>query len=318
METTLLDFFNKKKVSLILLAFALVISSTSNIYAQSISDDSLEPVVNEDTKYQKMLIVPFEERMYFSNIDGSLAKMSGKTSNEIRQTFRYNLQYSLVMQVRAHSSLGVVSLLSSDKVEIQEDLVNVYAAIGYEYKDMPVVKDTTTSGKAEKTVDNIKAKFKSFKKKDKKQQPTSHVTNGELTSVVAYNTEKYMATKIVNPELLGYLQSKYEAELFLFINQIDIKAASLGQEEIWSGYDDREVKVHFTIINSAGKVILSTAYKSRFSSQVTDMNEIISECIDDIAKQIAVNSPKKSASDAMIEKLEDDQEMMAAQNILGD
>ena len=48
------------------------------------------------------------------------------------------------------------------------------------------------------------------------------------------------------------------------------------------------------------------------------MNEIISECIDDIAKQIAVNSPKKSASDAMSEKLEDDQEMMEDQNILGD
>ena len=321
METTFLNGINKKSISLILFICVLILVSSSIVFSQTTADPG-PPLIDKpsdsiQSTYNKLLIIPFEDRMYFSNIDQSIGKQSGKNSNEIRQSFKYNLQHSLFVGIKLQTGLGVVSLLSSDNEELKEDLIKTHSSIGYEYQDIPVEEDTTTKSKVSESIENIKEKFKSKKKKEEQEDPATDITDGEITARTGDGKEKFMNTKLKKPEILNYLYGKYETELFLFINQIDIRSAARDQQETWSGTDEREIKIHFAIINNTGKVVLATAFTSRFSSQINGINEIIDKSIADIANQIALKTPKKFTSDAMEEKIESDQIMMEEQNILG-
>ena len=98
-----------------------------------------------------------------------------------------------------------------------------------------------------------------------------------------------MKTKITNENLLPSLDKKYKPSYYVFINQLDIKRAAdmryVANEEAYQ----REIKVHYTIIDASGNIASSGAIKSRFASNQNDIDKIIKTQFPLIAERIVNN-----------------------------
>ncbi len=253
------------------------------------------------TASDRVLIVPFEPKMYMSGIDKDISMKTGMTFQQIRNNMRFGLCNELLSQL--HGQMKTTSLMHLDTGGIEEELRYIYASIGYKYKEMPTeqmvpVKEIEP-GEDAKTIDKAKYKLNTLVNnvKDKvntigeteEEEPvrSAGVVNGEV--VTSYDdSERYMATSIHNPNLLNQLNMKFGATKFMFINQLDIeRAAKPTQRGLATDSYQRKIKVHYTIFNLDGTEFSSGASISYFPSRVNDMNIIIKNHFAAISKHIS-------------------------------
>jgi len=124
-----------------------------------------------------------------------------------------------------------------------------------------------------------------FKKKEKDDEYTeAGINNGQIVSQVD-NREKYMKTVISNDELLATLNKKYQAQYYIFINELDIKRGMESQYVNSSKVEDRTIKVHYTIFNNKEEVS-SGAVITTFGGNENDINKIIKSQFGIIAEKI--------------------------------
>ena len=264
-----------KKLAISLFAFTCIFAANAQNTTTGNSEE--QPASSKPS----VLVVPFESKMYQSDIDRDLAIKNAMNFQDIKAKFRAALDRELFIALKAY--YNPLSFYSVAPQESRQELAYIYNSIGYKYEIVPeeVVVKKETAGK----------KFLGkFKKKNKKEEDhyEAQIYNGEIVSKVD-NREKYMNTKLTNEKLLPNLNKKYNASHYVFINQLDIKRGAdsryLGTEE---GYR-REIKVHYTIFDSEGKEISSGAIKSRFSAGQNDINKIIKTHFPLIAQRIVDN-----------------------------
>lgn len=228
-----------------------------------------------------VLIIPFEAKMYFSDIDKDVSQKTELNFHEIKAKFRAALDQNIFIALKKY--YNPLSFYSIEPEEAKQDLMYIYNSIGYKYEVVPqeeVVEKETVGKKL----------ISKLKKKEKKENEyiEAGIQNGQIVSKVD-NREKYMKTKITNENLLPNLDKKYKAQYYLFINQLDIKRAAdmryLATDEAYQ----REIKVHYTIIDSKGNIASSGAIKSRFSSNQNDIDKIIKAQFPLIAERIVNN-----------------------------
>jgi len=227
-----------------------------------------------------VVIIPFEAKMYISDIDRDLAQNHQMNFQEIKAKFRANLDREIFLALKKYTQ--PFSFYSMPQRDANAELGYIYNSIGYKYEVVPeevVVKK-----------ENVGTKLLSkFKKKEKDSDYIdASIQGGELVSQVD-NREKYMKTTVVNEKLLPNLNEKYGAQHYIFINQLDIKrGADMRYAASDEGYK-REVKVHYTILDNLGEEVSSGAIKSRFSSNENDIDKIISVQFPLIAERIVKN-----------------------------
>lgn len=237
----------------------------------------------ENTKFTKALIIPFERKMYMSSVDRDISNKTGMSFQEIRNNMRFAITNELLKSIG--TKLPSVSLMHIDTGDVAKELSYIYSSIGYAYEildengrsesvdEEPVKTEddektfTKVKGKLNKFGDKVKDKFE---KKEEEPVQQSGMQNGQL--VTSYDRkERYMKTAIHNVNLLSQLNETYEADVFVFVNQVDISNDYQGQ----STNPKQRVKVHYTIFNTQGKEIQSGAAISIFSAKKGDMNAIV-------------------------------------------
>ncbi|MCB0400810.1 MAG: hypothetical protein KDD41_01900 [Flavobacteriales bacterium] len=227
-----------------------------------------------------VLIIPFESKMYFSDIDRDLSQKTEMNFHEIKAKFKAALDQNIYIALKQYYSPQSFYMMEQD--EALKELSYIYNSIGFKYEVVPeeeVVEKETTGKKL----------LGKFKKKEKEEEYIdAGVNNGQIVSQVD-NREKYMKTQITNENLLPNLDQKYKASYYLFINQLDIKRSAdmayLATDEAYK----REIKVHYTIIDSKGEIASTGAIKSRFSSTQNDIDKIIKEHFPLIAERMVNN-----------------------------
>jgi len=227
-----------------------------------------------------VVIIPFEAKMYISDIDRDLAQNHQMNFQEIKAKFRANLDREIFLALKKYTQ--PFSFYSMPQRDANAELGYIYNSIGYKYEVVPelvVVKKENVGTKL----------LRKFKKKEKDSDYIdASIQGGELVSQVD-NREKYMKTTVVNEKLLPNLNEKYGAQHYIFINQLDIKrGADMRYAASDEGYK-REVKVHYTILDNLGEEVSSGAIKSRFSSNENDIDKIISVQFPLIAERIVKN-----------------------------
>ena len=229
-------------------------SAQSSTRSQSGNDLTVEE--NKKIAAQhKVMVIPFEPKMFMSEISKNINKETNMSFDQIRNTFRSGLEFDLLMDVK--STFRTVSLLA-DSANTRKDVDYIYGSIGYSYDVIPVENPT-------------KADIKKNEEKNAKKQG---IKNGEV--VVKINEDhRFMNAKISNRELLSYLNKKYETDIFIFVNQLDIKNSVAEGFDINSNGFEREVTIHYTIFDLTGKQLNAGTTTSRFSSQVNDPKKII-------------------------------------------
>ena len=207
----------------------------------------------------KICIVPFEPKLYMSEIDQKINQQTKWDWETIRENFRQQLDAQLKLKLQ--STYSVLSFYA-DSAKMSKDLEYTYKSTDLAYDLVSKPSDAKTPNKS-----------------------TKGISNGQI--VVEQNTDKkFMNTKLTNTEVIHYLNKKYLSEYFVFINELDIKN-NIDSYDIKTDTYQREVVVHYSILDKTGKTISAGIATSSFSSKENNPKKIVTQCFSPIATYIA-------------------------------
>lgn len=264
-------------------------------------------------EYSRVLIIPFEPKMYISSADKDIANRTSLTHQEIRDNMRYGI--SDHMKHAVGKGMKSVSLMHIDTGDVGGDLGYIYNSIGYKYKPLPL-EDVASNKQNEenaKPINKLKGSFNKLIKHDNeasKETETggARIQDGQIHSTVSHG-EKFMNTSIHNPNLLKVLSAKYDVDVFLFINELDIEAAASESRTGLSSLSyKRKVKVHYTIFDKDGNELHGGAAIVYMPSTTNDMNKIVNNYFPILAQNMSDNIPGAQSSKQETDKLKEEED----------
>lgn len=218
-----------------------------------------EVYVEDSTEASKILIIPFEEKLFYCDIMRDLTKVNQLTQQQIYDKLRNEIQLSLKAALK--DSMETATFLNTDSIT-DLDLINIYSVLGYNYVPVPVEEKDEKTGKGKK----------------KNVEPTEPKKNVGIRNgqVVAERqvVERYMSAQLKNHEVLNQFYTNYGINKFLFINQMDVKM-DLTDPEMAFVDPKRLVALHYTIMDKDGKQISGGLVSEQFPGTESRLNYII-------------------------------------------
>lgn len=214
----------------------------------------------------KIMLIPFENRMYLSEIDFQINQESKLTAKQIKATMRDGMNEQLYKKLKA--KMGVVDLME-DTAKTKKDLENIYQYLTFEYQKIP-------------DQNNYKAPVK---EKDEKK-----IDKGQL-NVESNSDARFMNAKVKNATLVPYLNGKYKTDLFLFINELDIKALN-GSPGDFNSTSTRKIVLHYTVYTLDAKEINSGVAEVNLPTNVNNPSKIINTYFAQLAELVATRIEK--------------------------
>lgn len=210
----------------------------------------------------KMMLIPFEPKMYMSEIDFYINKETKLTAKQIKFAFRDGINEQLYKTLKTQNS--VVDLMD-DTTKTKKDLESIYQNLAYEYQKVPDQTHYTPP---------------------KKEKEEKNIQKGQI--VVETNTDaRFMNAKVRNATLVPYLYAKYKSDIFIFINQLDIKASGTnGPAELGNNSGNRKIVVHYTVYTFDAKEINSGISEEEFPVTLNNPAKIVGTYFSKIAQTI--------------------------------
>lgn len=234
-----------------------------------------ETLIESRAGIGKLVIIPFEDKMYMSDADAPIGKETGLKPGEIMTKFRNSLIESMEIEMRRDWDIQV--FYEEMRLEDAFGLDYVHAGVRYQYIEISdevlMANDTTIQ----------KKDLKNNKKQGKNQ---SGISGGE---VVTYsdNREKYMTLIVDNDTLLAYMDSSLKSDYYLFINEFDIRHFVTDPDRISSGGLQYRLKVHFNCLDENEKSLVSGAVTTNVPANTKNVYEIIQKGMPEISKKLA-------------------------------
>lgn len=272
--------------------FSFSHSIAQNEFKNTKKVETDQEAYNAEPKKFNIMIVPFDYKMYMSSLDREIAVKTRLTYPQIRDNMRYGLANQLLLATKG--SHPAISLIESDSS--YDDLKYIYNSIGYKYKLVPIKEEVNVE--TDTKIDKLKNSLtKLVNKKQSGSQPrNSEYNSGKINNgqVESYDNpgERYMHTSIHNPNLIPTLQLKYQTNLYIFINELDIEEIkSKESSKINTLNSSRRIKVHYTIIDEKSNDVYGSSATTEIPSYISDMNKIINIYFKKIAEQICASVP---------------------------
>jgi len=232
-----------------------------NLFAQEKVISTKTTTEREATTTHKAMLIPFEPKLYMSEIDRNINLETKLSARDIKHKFRDGLNEQIYKAFKA-SKYNVVDLME-DTTKYKKDIEHVYQYLSYEYMKVP-------------DQNNYKA--------PKKEKDEKKIDKGQLT-VETNSDARFMNAKITNPKVVPILFSKYKTDVFVFINQLDIKAG--GSKDPLDPRDstnpNRKIIVHYTVYTVDGKEINSGIAEEEFDPALNNPKKIIDKHFSKIA-----------------------------------
>lgn len=206
----------------------------------------------------KILIIPFEKKLFYCDIMRDLTEVNQLTQQEIYDRLRNEIQLSLKAALK--DSMETATFLNTDSIT-DEDLINIYTVLSYKFVPVPIEEVVDEKGKA--------------KKAKKKPEPKKEVGvhNGQVIAERQV-VERYMNAYLKSHEVLHQFYVKYGINKFLFINQMDVKMDLTDPETAFVD-PKRLVAIHYTIMDKDGKQISGGLASVPFPATESRLNYII-------------------------------------------
>lgn len=254
------------KSNLYFFILLLTVSLTSYSQDKTIKTDSKTESVNELASKNKIMLIPFESRMYLSEIDAKINQESKLSAKQIKAMMRDGLNEQLYKKLK--SKMNVVDMVD-DTAKTRKDLDNIYQYLSYQYQKTP-------------NQENYKA--------PKNEKETKGVNNGQIV-VETTSDSRFMNAKLKNATLVPYLTGKYKTNLYLFINELDIKSFNSIPGD-FSATSNRKIIVHYTIYTYDAKEINSGIAEVEMPSNINNPNKIINSYFSQVADLIVARLSK--------------------------
>jgi hypothetical protein len=235
----------KRLLNLSFLLLPLLSSAQSYNESQNSLTNSAAP--------KKILIIPYEPKMHISDADLDIAKYSNQSEKQMRALFRMGLAHKI--NTTLVTAYPTYSLLEDLRSEAQHELEKIYRAIDYSY-------DTVFSA----LKNNAETSNKNLSKKEQKKELESKTASGDL---------KFMNVKVMDPNLLSQLSQTYEADLFVFVSQVEIITNHKDCAGAGLGLYDRDIKVHYAVFDKGGVELNGDIAKVNYPSSTNDVGQIM-------------------------------------------
>ncbi len=277
-----------------------IICSVILIQSASAQEESvLDPKNEKYYNYNKVMLVPFNENFYFSDSDQELAKYNKKTDKEISEWFREGLSFNV--NARILSLYETERLEKDEREDVQKDLQALYSGLSYKL-------DKPYHYEVENSYEHLEDGKKRQSKVEEWLNDKLHLRSPEKRNVVSSGimanqyleeeeSKEYMSVDVRNTEMLEYLNEKYGTDLFVFINQFELKKDFESCIDRKNQEFTRKVKVHFSIYNSEGDLLYGDVVTVLMDSNTNDMDQIIRSNFPIVADYMASYIPKKKAVD---------------------
>ena len=226
----------------------LLVVLVSNAQHTTINNKSTEKTAPGK---HKIMLIPFEPRLYMSEIDHALNKETKLSARQIKNTFRDGINEQLYKSLKSQHT--VVDLMN-DTVKTKKDLGDIYQYLSLEYMKIPDQKNY---------------------KPPVKEKEENVIKNGQIVSETD-NLQRFMNAKLKNATLVPYLYGKYKTDIFIFINEVDIKASNSGgpaDAAITDGF--RRIIVHYTVYTFDAKEINSGIAETQFPVSLNNPTKIV-------------------------------------------
>lgn len=217
----------------------------------------------------KIMLIPFEPKLYLSEIDHNINIETKLTGKEIRYKFRDGLNDQLYKAFKG-VKYNVLDLME-DTVKYKKDIEGIYQYLSYEFQKVP---------------DQNNYKPPTKEKEQKK------IEKGQLN--VESNTDaRFMNAKVTNAKVVPLLFGKYKTDVFVFINQLEIKSSTnRGPAELGEGNGNRKIVVHYTVYTHDAKEINSGVAEEEFEVSLNNPKKIIDKHFSKIANLIVQRTVK--------------------------
>lgn len=252
--------FSIQSITVVLYLLSCIFCPVLKAQDKTISSGN-KPSSKEVLSKHKIMVIPFENRMYLSEIDFMINKETKLNAKQIKAVMRDGLNEQLYKKLK--SKMPVVDLLD-DTVKTKKDLANIYQYLSYQYVKVP-------------DQNNYKPPVK-----DKEEKP---IANGQL-AVESNSDARFMNAKLKNATLVPYLNSKYKTDLFLFINELDIKALN-GMPGDLNSNPSRKIILHYTVYTLDAKEINSGTAEVNLPANVNSPSKIIGTYFSQLADIVA-------------------------------
>jgi len=267
------------------------------IFSSVLAQESvLEPGEQDQFNYNKVMIIPYNPLYYLSDSDHDLEKYNNRKAEDIRRLFRHGLNYNV--NLRILGKYETITLLSDTAMDVQQDLKAIYNGISY-HMDRPMSAfQPEEEGKVQKVWSGFKEKVNDVKAEYNYQETDYSTYNTEEDKKVggyikSTKETKYMNVKIYNPDMLLYLSEKYDTDLFVFINQFELKTNYLNCLDRTINRFDREVWVHFSIYDKNSNQLVGDVVKVYFPMNTNNIDEIIKNNFPLISNYIMESLPQQ-------------------------
>ncbi len=237
---------------------------------------------------KKILLVPFDPRIYINDATAIMASVEGETHDEIMQYFRYQLNLQLYNSMM--DSCTIISLFTDNTRADQEDINGLYSVISYE---LGLAMENNPEDPESEEKKGFLARKREEKAQEQRQQEASqyktHVENGELVSKRQTTADMNLNIVFHQPEVLVEIASRRNVDLFLLINQFEIQGNYGDPYLTGNSKAERTIKVHFSLFNTQGVMVHGSFAKVTIPLDLDDKQEIANLYFPELIRQIIHN-----------------------------
>jgi hypothetical protein len=241
---------------------AFLIVCTSFAFGQNTTIAPKNKDTREVATAHKVMLIPFEPKLYMSEIDRNINAETGLSARQIKQKFRDGINEQLYKAFKS-ARYGVVDLMD-DTVKYHKDMEGIYQYLTYQYQKIP-------------DQDNYKTPEK--EKEEKKIQ------KGQL-NVETNSDARFMNAKLTNAKVVPLLYAKYKTDLFVFVNELDLKASGTAGRDLSGTSSNRRITVHYTVYSYDAKEINSGIAEMDFEPELNVPKKIIERYFSKLATVI--------------------------------
>ncbi len=221
------------------------------------------------------MVIPFEPKLYMSQIDHKINAETKLNQKEIKEAFRKGINAELAKALK--QKYEVLDLLK-DTAKYKKDVLTIYKNITFNYEKVP---DQSN-----------------YKIPVEEKGKNATIKNGQV--LVESNTDaRFMNAQVTSPALIPGLYAKHKTDLFLFINQLDVISNQLAAGDMGTSAE-RIITLHYTVFTVDAKEINSGTCSIKFPSDVNTPAKIISNYVSklgiEITRRIALALAKIEAA----------------------
>lgn len=230
----------------------------------------------------KVLVIPFHPlRYYFSDCDKQVGGQSKIEQRDLRKAYQLGFDYAAEATMeKRYEPINLAQM--KDSVDV-DALDHFYDNVSYAY-ETPTREMNKKQAALMKT---MKERWKPVGSNEKKQ------TLNEMESYVTVDAkdDQYMRLQWKNPDYLSKLNTMYQPDYIVTINQFEIKTDYQHCIDRDLHRYARQIKIHYNVFRSDGKQIYGDVISARYNNTSDDVNKIIEDNFGFLADYVTQSLP---------------------------